>query len=44
MLGALHLASFHAAGANIRLANVAFVIADRDLLHIGAEDAIGDFV
>ena len=41
-LCALDLACFHAAGADVGLANVAVLILDGDLLDVGAEPAVRD--
>ncbi len=42
ILGALHLPSLHAAGANASLAHMAVLVLDGDLLHIGPEYPVRD--
>ena len=39
-LGALDLASLHAAGADVGLADMAVLVANRDLLDVGLEPAV----
>ncbi len=43
-LGALDLAGLHAAGADVGLAHSTLGVANRNLLNIGTEGAVGDFV